>query len=72
MTVQIRRAGGAFGAKFSRNLPNAVAAAVAASKHKRSVRVSNDRNTDMVMVGGREPLIVDYEVGFDDDGELGR
>jgi len=43
-------------------------AAVAASKLKRAVRVSNDKNTDMVMVGGREPLIVDYEVGFDDSG----
>lgn len=68
LSVQVRRAGGGFGAKLTRCYQNAAAAAVCARKLGRPVRVSNDRTTDMVMVGGREPLLVDYDVGFDDQG----
>jgi xanthine dehydrogenase molybdopterin-binding subunit B len=38
----------------------------------RAVRVSNDRTTEFVMVGGREGMLFDFEVGFQSDGETGR
>ena len=42
-----RRIGGAFGGKASRAMPVAAAAAVAASKLKRRVRLVLNRNQDM-------------------------
>ena len=48
-----RRIGGAFGGKASRAMPVAVAAAVAASKLKRRVRLVLNRNQDMHQNAGK-------------------
>lgn len=64
------RAGGGFGGKATRQLPVACAAAIAASKHSRPVKVVNERCDDMIMVAGRERAKVEYSVGFDDNGKI--
>ena len=48
----------------------ASAAAVAAFKHDLPVRVTNSRDTDFNMIGGRQALLFKYRVGFDDDGKI--
>jgi xanthine dehydrogenase molybdopterin-binding subunit B len=68
--VITRRVGGAFGGKVSRAAPIAAAAALAARKFNRPVRLTLDRNTDMKMTGGREPIVGDYEVGFTEEGKI--
>ena len=55
VTVVCRRIGGAFGGKSSRAMPVAAAAAVAASKLRRRVRLVLNRNTDMRQNAGEAP-----------------
>merc|ERR1719487_3127095 len=59
--------GGAFGGKAFRNLHVGAAAAVAATVTNRPVKLVLDRNTDMVMTGGRPEHGIKYQVGFDDE-----
>ncbi|DBA00719.1 TPA: hypothetical protein N0F65_001190 [Lagenidium giganteum] len=70
ISIKVPRVGGGFGGKLTRCVVNAAAAAVAAHKHKRPVRVLNNRNADFSLVGGREYMKGEYEVGFDDDGNV--
>ena len=46
----------------------AMAAAVAARKLGRPVRVMLDRDEDMLMTGHRNPFMAKYKVGFNKDG----
>ncbi len=72
VTEQVR-AGGAFGGKLTRNLPIACAAAVAARKLKADytgVAYVLDRVDDQQTTGAREPMRMDVQVGFEDDGTL--
>ena len=68
VSVQARRAGGGFGGKLTRCLPTATAAGVACAKHGVAVRVTNSRDTDFAMIGGRQPMAFTYKVGYDDAG----
>lgn len=68
--VITRRVGGGFGGKVTRAQPIAGAAAIAARKFNRPVRLTLDRNTDMKMTGGREPLHAEYDVGFTEEGKI--
>ncbi|EQC33544.1 hypothetical protein SDRG_09051 [Saprolegnia diclina VS20] len=70
ITIEMKRAGGGFGGKLSRNILNAGAAAVAASKLGVPVQVVNDRNTDFQMIAGREAMVGEYTVGYDDAGRI--
>lgn len=45
-----------------------MAAAVAAAKLGRPVRVMLDRDEDMLMTGHRNPFYAKYKVGFNNDG----
>jgi len=63
--VKMRRAGGAFGGKATRNLPHAAAAAVAAKVLGRPVRLTLDRATDMQLTGGRHAMEAEYAVAYD-------
>ncbi len=45
-------------------------AAIAAKKHKRAVKIRLDRDEDMTSTGKRHDFMVDYEVGFDDEGNI--
>lgn len=70
VVVRQKRAGGGYGGKISRCLTTACAAAVGTKKFGVPVKVVNDRISDMAIVGGREPMIIEYDVGFSDDGSL--
>ncbi|KAL4424396.1 hypothetical protein ABPG77_005639 [Micractinium sp. CCAP 211/92] len=65
-----RRVGGGFGGKATRNLPVAVAAAVAAAKTGRPVRLEQSRATDMRLSAGRCEVLAEYDVGFTSEGTI--
>jgi len=70
VVVKMARAGGGFGAKISRNMPVAAAAAVAAHKLERPVRIAPTADEEQVSVGGRHNFKAQYEVGFAPDGRI--
>ena len=70
VTCITERAGGGFGGKLSRNHPIACAAAVAAKKLRVPVRLTLDRNTDIIMTGKRHAYEAIYSVGFDANGVI--
>ncbi|QJR15273.1 xanthine dehydrogenase molybdopterin binding subunit [Usitatibacter palustris] len=70
VTVQCRRMGGGFGGKETQAALIACAAAVAAWRTKRPVKLRLDRDDDMVVTGKRHEFLADYDVGFDADGRI--
>lgn len=70
VTVNVRRMGGGFGGKETQGNQFAALAAVAARKLRRAVKFRPDRDDDMVATGKRHDFLVDYDVGFDDDGNI--
>ncbi|XP_024538449.1 probable aldehyde oxidase 1 [Selaginella moellendorffii] len=68
--VITRRVGGGFGGKGTKACLVASACALAAYKLRRPVRLTLDRNTDMIMMGGRHPMKAVYDVGFEPDGKI--
>jgi xanthine dehydrogenase large subunit len=70
VTVEIRRMGGGFGGKETQGNQFAALAAIAAKRLGRAVKIRPDRDDDMVATGKRHDFLVDYEVGFDDDGAI--
>ena len=70
VTVEIRRMGGGFGGKETQGNQFAAIAAIAAKKLKRAVKIRPDRDDDMIATGKRHDFLVDYEVGFDEAGNI--
>ncbi len=70
VTVEVRRMGGGFGGKETQGAQWAALAAIAAVKTGRPVKVCLDRDDDMIRTGKRHDFTADYEVGFDDDGNI--
>jgi xanthine dehydrogenase large subunit len=70
VTVEVRRMGGAFGGKETQGALPAAAAALAAMKLGRPVKVCLDRDDDMILTGKRHDFTIRYDLGFDDDGRL--
>ena len=70
VTVEIRRMGGGFGGKETQGNQFAALAALAAKKLNRAVKIRPDRDDDMIATGKRHDFLVDYDVGFDDDGRI--
>jgi xanthine dehydrogenase large subunit len=70
VTVEIRRMGGGFGGKETQGNQFAALAAIAAKKHRRAVKIRPDRDDDMTATGKRHDFLIDYEVGFDDEGSI--
>ena len=68
VTVECRRMGGGFGGKESQSALWAAAAAIAAAKLNRPVKLRADRDDDMLVTGKRHDFHYEYEVGYDDDG----
>ncbi|KAM9548268.1 aldehyde oxidase 2-like [Guaruba guarouba] len=66
----VKRVGGAFGGKITKPSLFAVVAAVAANKTGHPVRFVLERNTDMLITGGRHPFFGKYKVGFMNDGRI--
>jgi xanthine dehydrogenase large subunit len=70
VTIEVRRMGGGFGGKETQANLFACVAALSARKLKRPVKLRPDRDDDMVITGKRHDFVVDYEIGFDDDGRI--
>lgn len=68
--VECRRMGGGFGGKESQSALWAAAAAVAAFRLKRPVKLRADRDDDMMVTGKRHCFYYEYEAGYDDSGRL--
>ena len=60
--MSVRRIGGGYGAKISRQNVLAAAAAVAAKNVQQPVRVVTDLNTNMTLAGWRDPYYATYDV----------
>ena len=70
VTVICRRMGGAFGGKESQAALIACIAAIMTVRTGRSCKLRLDRDDDMIMTGKRHDFVIDYDVGFDDDGQI--
>ncbi|WP_193367829.1 xanthine dehydrogenase molybdopterin binding subunit [Pelagibius marinus] len=70
VTSQVRRMGGAFGGKETQGNLFAAVAALVAKKTGRAAKLRPDRDDDMVITGKRHDFLIDYEVGFDDEGRI--
>ncbi len=66
----VKRMGGGFGGKESQAAPFSAMAALAAQKLKVPVRIVLTKDDDMIMTGKRNPYQIDYQVGFNSDGEI--
>ncbi|WP_406698075.1 molybdopterin cofactor-binding domain-containing protein [Singulisphaera sp. Ch08] len=70
INVRVGQIGGGFGGKQNRACFIGAAAAVAAHKLRRPVRIVHDRQTDMHMVGKRHPYRGDYHLAVNDEGQF--
>ncbi|RCW88645.1 xanthine dehydrogenase molybdopterin binding subunit [Paracoccus lutimaris] len=70
VVVNVRRMGGGFGGKETQMNLFACVAAVAAKRLGRAVKLRPDRDDDMTITGKRHDFVIDYEVGFDDNGKI--
>ncbi|MFC6488333.1 xanthine dehydrogenase molybdopterin binding subunit [Nitratireductor sp. GCM10026969] len=70
VAIEVRRVGGGFGGKETQANLFAVVAAIAAKRTGRAVKLRPDRDDDMTATGKRHDFLIDYEVGFDEDGTI--
>jgi xanthine dehydrogenase large subunit len=70
VTVECRRMGGGFGGKETQGGLPACAAAIAARRLGRPVKVRYDRDDDISITGKRHDYLFDYDVGFDGAGRI--
>lgn len=70
INMEVRRLGGAYGAKISRSIQIACAAAVAARLLRRTVRFIMTIEANMTCIGKRYACIADYDVDFDGNGKI--
>lgn len=70
VNVKVGQIGGGFGGKQNRACFIGAAAALAAHKLLRPVRIVFDRQTDMQMVGKRHPYHSDYHIAVDGEGRF--
>lgn len=70
VTVETRRMGGGFGGKETQGAQFAVIASLVSQATGRAVKHRLDRDDDMTITGKRHGFVIDYDVGFDDDGRI--
>jgi xanthine dehydrogenase large subunit len=70
IVVECRRVGGAFGGKESQAALIACIAAVMADRTGCACKLRLDRDDDMIITGKRHDFVIDYEVGFNDQGRI--
>ncbi|XP_052605467.1 aldehyde oxidase 3 isoform X2 [Peromyscus californicus insignis] len=70
INCHVKRVGGAFGGKASKPGLLAAVAAVAAHKTGCPIRFILERGDDMLITGGRHPLLGKYKIGFMNDGKI--
>ncbi|XP_025071860.1 xanthine dehydrogenase/oxidase isoform X3 [Alligator sinensis] len=68
--IRVKRMGGGFGGKETRNTILSTVVAVAAFKTGCPVRCMLDRDEDMLISGGRHPFLGQYKVGFMNNGKV--
>ena len=68
--VIVRRIGGGFGGKETQSFLFAAITSIAAKKLSKPVKLRVDRDDDMIMTGKRHDFLFDYEVGFNNIGEI--
>src|SRR5690606_25036656 len=69
-TIEVRCMGGGFGGTETQPSLFAAVAALAAKRTGLPVKLRPDRDDDMIATGKRHDFLIDYEVGFDDDGTI--
>ncbi|KAH7730148.1 hypothetical protein AAVH_02640 [Aphelenchoides avenae] len=70
VVVKVKRIGGGFGGKESCCGQYAAAAAVAAVKYRRPMRLTLERFDDMAISGTRHPFLFRYKLAVDNDGRF--
>jgi xanthine dehydrogenase large subunit len=70
IVVECRRMGGGFGGKESQSALWCAAAAIAAARLRRPVKLRADRDDDMLVTGKRHCFHYDYQVGYGEDGRI--
>ncbi|XP_047097129.1 indole-3-acetaldehyde oxidase-like [Schistocerca piceifrons] len=70
INVNVRRVGGCYGCKITRNSQTTAAGALAAYLQKRPVRIHLPLQRTMESIGKRFDVAMDYEVGVDDQGNI--
>uniref|UniRef100_A0A1B6E3D0 FAD-binding PCMH-type domain-containing protein n=1 Tax=Clastoptera arizonana TaxID=38151 RepID=A0A1B6E3D0_9HEMI len=70
VNMQVRRLGGAYGAKITRSNQIAAACAVASYSLKKPVRIILSLENNMEMIGKRIPCYSDYEAGVNENGKI--
>ncbi|XP_019732886.1 aldehyde oxidase 6 isoform X3 [Hippocampus comes] len=70
VSCHVKRLGGAFGGKFVKTVILACITSVAAWKTNCAVRCVLERGEDMLITGGRHPVLGKYKVGFQKDGRI--
>ena len=68
--VEVRRMGGGFGGKETQAAQWACIAAIAARTTGRPAKLRLDRDTDMIATGKRHEFLFEYEVGFNEFGQI--
>ena len=68
--VIVRRIGGGFGGKETQSFLFAAITSIAAKKLSKPIKLRVDRDDDMIMTGKRHDFLFDYEVGFNNSGEI--
>ncbi|KAM1872932.1 hypothetical protein ACFX13_006831 [Malus domestica] len=70
VVCKTKRIGGGFGGKETRSAFIAAAAAVPAYLLNRPVKITLDRDTDMMITGQRHSFLGKYKVGFTNEGKV--
>ena len=70
VVVDMRRMGGGFGGKETQAASPACLCAVVAHLTGQPTKMRLPRVEDMLMTGKRHPFYIEYDVGFDDNGQL--
>ncbi|XP_069693946.1 uncharacterized protein [Periplaneta americana] len=70
INVKVKRIGGGYGSKISRNSLISTACALATHVLNRPVRLIMPLEANMESIGKRNEVSCDYEVGTDDDGKV--
>ncbi|XP_076451139.1 uncharacterized protein LOC143287015 isoform X2 [Babylonia areolata] len=70
VTMEVKRLGGAFGCKISRNFKVTGACALAAHVMQRPIRLHMNFHTNLKAIGKRYPYYAEYEVGCTAEGKL--
>ncbi|XP_038878581.1 xanthine dehydrogenase 1-like [Benincasa hispida] len=70
VVCKTKRIGGGFGGKETRSATFAAAASVPSFLLNRPVKITLDRDTDMMITGQRHSFLGKYKVGFTNEGKL--